>query len=228
MSILTEFASVAGASIVAGVTAWKFKDVLMDRDVRNLIFNVFRSKDIGEAAKTYIQAVDKITGSSFLMHEKFPRILTIYLSSSLVRSIANISKQIIEASPEEKKTKTIVGLMLGEKAENSSRSQLYLGVALAISFAFSIFLDSSMNDVAFIFISLLFLGIQVDQKLIEYRIKHGWYGKNKFETLEIINFILSHANKDDFNDSGGLKKVIPEPELQGAKDTAVVTGEATT
>jgi hypothetical protein len=228
MSILTEFTSVAGASIVVGVIAWKFKDVLMDSDVRDLIVNVFRSKDIGEAAKAYIQAINAILGLSFLMHEKIFRILIIYLSSSLVRSIASISIQIIEASPEEKKAKTIVGFMLGEKAERSSRSQLYLGVALAASFVFSIFLDSSINNVAFILISLFFLGIQVDQKLIEYRIKNGWYGNNEFETREIINFIISHANKDDFNDSGGLKKVIPEPELHGAEDTAIVTGGATT
>ena len=228
MSIFTEFISDAGVSIVFGVIAWKFKDVLIDEDVRNLIVSAFRSKDTGEAKKAYVQSIEKIIGNSFLINEKTFTVLAIYLSSSLVRSIANISKEIIEASPEEKKAKTIVGLMLGEKAERSFRSQLYLGVALVTSFVFSIFLDSSMNNFALIFISLLFLGIQVDQKLIEYRIRNGWYGKNEFETREIINFIISHANKDDFNDSGGLKKVIPEPDLQGAEDTAIVTGGATT
>lgn len=127
--------------------------------------------------------------------------------------------------PQKKKNaKTVVGLMLGEKAERSSKSQLSLLIALCISFAFSYYLDTSINSITILVISILFLGIQIDQKLIEYRVKNGWYGKNEFETREIIKFIISHANKDDFNDSGGLKKLIPEPELNKNEDVKVVSG----
>lgn len=227
MSILTEIATSVGSSIVAAVFIWKLTDIFRDKDVRDLLISVFRAKDISEAAKSYIQAIYKIMDITFTGQDRVLKILTIYLSSSLVRSIASISKQIIEAAPEEKKAKTVVGLMLGEKIEKSSRSQFYLVMALVASLSFSLFMGSGINGIALLVISMIFLGIQVDQKLIEYRIKSGWYGKNEFETREIINFIISHANKDDFNDSGGLKRVIPEPELKESENTSIVTGGTT-
>ncbi|MBM6705450.1 hypothetical protein H6A60_13350, partial [Sutterella massiliensis] len=61
-------------------------------------------------------------------------------------------------------------------------------------------------------IFVVFVGLSaifIDHKLIEYRINKGWYGKNEFESREIIRFVLAHADKNDFNDQGGLKKVIP-------------------
>ena len=66
--------------------------------------------------------------------------------------------------------------------------------------------------------------IHADHKLIEHRIRNGWYGKNEFESREIIEFILSHANKDDFNDSGGLKKIIPTPEFSEEERKEIATG----
>jgi hypothetical protein len=70
------------------------------------------------------------------------------------------------------------------------------------------------------------MAIHVDHKLIEHRIRNGWYGGNEFESLEIIDFILSHSNKDDFNDSGALKRVIPLPNSTEVKSRDTVIGGA--
>lgn len=108
--------------------------------------------------------------------------------------------------------------MLGEKLKNSVRIQLVLLLALAINALLAYVNDVEMSLFAICVVAIGFAAIYVDHKLIEYRVRRGWYGKNEFESREIIRFILAHADKNDFNDQGGLKKVIPSPSLEDLSD----------
>lgn len=103
MLSLPDFLTGIGSAIFAAVVAWKLIDILIDKDLRNLIWNMFRSKRLNEFSKVYLQVIEKILMSSLYGEERILKVFTVYLNSSLVRSIASISKQIIDATPEEKK-----------------------------------------------------------------------------------------------------------------------------
>lgn len=111
-----------------------------------------------------------------------------------------------------RKSNTIVGMMIKERATAANKSHLLLIGTLAI---YLIVASTSLVDfswLAVIFPSVLLLALHADQYLIAYRIRKGWYGRNEYEAREIIEFILTHAEKDDFNDEGGLKKLMDAPE----------------
>lgn len=110
------------------------------------------------------------------------------------------------------KTNTIVGMMLKEKLDGSNKSCLLIIVALVVYSLIAMFNLIPLHFSAFA-ISLGLLGaIYLDQYLIVYRVKKGWYGRNEYEAREIINYIIAHANPEDFNDEGGLKTLMAKSE----------------
>lgn len=221
VSAISEFGTFAGAAIVASIFAAKMYDAFKSKDVRNAIMDVLRSKGALNATKNYIKALDVMMGA-VIPGNIFYKKLIIILNSSLVLSISLMAEQATTASNQTKKSNTIVGIMLGEKLKKSSKAQLLLVTALLANIIFTYFLSLPYNGIVFLLVGIGLLAIHADHKLIEYRIRNGWYGKNEFESREIIEFILSHANKDDFNDSGGLKKIIPTPELSKEEENITI------
>ena len=51
-----------------------------------------------------------------------------------------------------------------------------------------------------------------DHFILAYRIKRGYYGTNQHEAKELLRFLIKHADKTDFSDGDGLKKIFPTPE----------------
>lgn len=135
------------------------------------------------------------------------------VNMSLAHSVLLLLEKNIAANEDQAKTNTIVGLMLIEKMKKSSLILLFLFLSVLIDLAIDKLFGLGSHGYVTIFAAGLWSLILLDHKIIEYRIRRGWYGKNEFEAREIINFALSHANKDDFNDQGGLKKIIPLPEI---------------
>jgi len=225
MSLLTEIATGAGATIIAIIIIAKFTDVFKNKKVYLSVLETIKSKGVLSTTKAYIKATEAILDSVIPGNTIYKQFV-IALNSSLMLSIVNIAESIVESNAEERKSKTIVGLMLGEKLKKSANSQLFLITALLINIILSLLSDVPINTLVIV-VAIGLLAIHIDHKLIEHRLKNGWYGKNEFETREIIEFIVSHANKDDFNDKGGLKKVIPLPELNSTKEHASNLGGAT-
>lgn len=126
---------------------------------------------------------------------------------------------------EKKKTNTIVGLMLEEKANSAYKINLYLFGAIAIQIIGSYFGFLPFSIVTSLVPAVLLIALHLDQIIVSYRIRKGWYGKNRSEAREIISFILSHANKDDFNDDGGLKELIDKPETPSPTQIGYNGGE---
>ncbi|QXO19237.1 hypothetical protein [Vibrio ostreae] len=125
--------------------------------------------------------------------------ISIFLS---VESITDTSKT---------KTNTVVGMMLKERASTANKIKLLLSGSVLVYLVASVISIIEFNWLAITFPTTLFLALQTDQFLITYRIRKGWYGRNEYEAREIIEYILSHADKDDFNNDGGLKKLMDEP-----------------
>lgn len=131
--------------------------------------------------------------------------VTYILASTLlsIESVADTSK---------KKTNTVVSMMLKERASVANKSNILLAGTLIVYLVATAMAIVDFNLLAVLFPSTLFFAFQVDQYLITYRIRKGWYGRNEYEAREIIEYILSHADKNDFNDDGGLKKLMDKPE----------------
>jgi hypothetical protein len=216
MSIIVELSASIGASIVTVVVAWKFRDIVQNNDLINSLRVLISSKGIKDIGDAYIIVLNLLLDDS-MVGNKYLKTFAIYINASLFKSLVVISEKIVSAPKNEKKSNTIVGMMISKKMKNSSKAQSILFLSLLINLASSLIIDSQVNGLLCVLIAFLLLCIQLDHKLIEYRIGKGLYGKNAFEAKEIIEFIIAHADKDDFNDSGGLKKVIPQPNLDDIK-----------
>tara|TARA_A200000159_G_scaffold1453_1_gene1619 strand:- start:3222 stop:3917 length:696 start_codon:yes stop_codon:yes gene_type:complete len=210
LEMIPEVLKGAAGSIVAVVIFWKMGDILRNKNLDQAFKRLIKSKGFRDISFSYLEVLNILLDDS-MARNKVLKIFAIYINVSLFKALANISEQIAKSTDSDKKAKTVVGLMISEKMKKSSRAQLFLFLALIANVAISFVFDNSVSIFVMVFVSILLLCIQIDHKLIEYRVNKGWYGKNEFETLEIIEFIIAHADKNDFNDSGGLKKVIPQP-----------------
>ena len=61
-------------------------------------------------------------------------------------------------------------------------------------------------------LACLTIALCAKQFLLNYRIRRGYYGQNKEEAREIIDFITSEAEKQDFTGGGNIRKIFPELE----------------
>ncbi|MBT0111952.1 hypothetical protein [Vibrio alginolyticus] len=129
-----------------------------------------------------------------------------YEAASMLLSIQSITDS------SKKKTNTVVGMMLKERAIKANKISLLLVATIIVYLIFSTMSVIEFSWLAILFPCTLLLALHADQYLITYRIRKGLYGRNEYEAREIIEYILSHADKDDFNDEGGLKKLMDEPE----------------
>ena len=111
------------------------------------------------------------------------------------------------------RSNTVVGLMLEERFSSSIKNMRLLSLITLTYLACAYLKIIPFNILALIIPLLLISAILLDQYLITYRVRKGWYGRNEYESREIINYAIAHANKDDFNDEGGLKKLMDAPQL---------------
>ncbi|OXS20699.1 hypothetical protein PSH61_01475 [Pseudomonas rhodesiae] len=206
----------AGLSIVAAVISFFIS--MKDSELRDALLSILKARNVSGVAKAYLKILEYILDVEGFSKLRIVRAVTIILNSSLALSIARVSEQAASGKDDARKSRTIVGLMLGEKIKQSTKIQGVLFLVLLVN-AFSAFVnDSEMNSFVILVVFIGLSAVFVDHKLIEYRINNGWYGKNEFESREIIRFVLAHADKDDFNDRGGLKKIVPEPSFKTTSD----------
>ncbi|MCI5142119.1 MAG: hypothetical protein D3909_10455, partial [Candidatus Electrothrix sp. ATG1] len=72
----------------------------------------------------------------------------------------------------------------------------------------------------FLFLSVCLALLHLNQKIIEYRVRKGLYGKNEYEAREMIAYILSYSDKSDFSDGDKLKELFPETVEEESKEAA--------
>jgi hypothetical protein len=121
---------------------------------------------------------------------------------------------------------TVVGLLVSRKAKQTSLAYLALFSAFLIYYLFSLIGILILNPLVLLFIAVLILALFINQKALEYRIRHGLYGTNEYEAREILNFILSNVDKDDFTTGSGLHEITPEPESESIYDVVGDEGMA--
>jgi hypothetical protein len=213
-----------GTSIFAYVAYSKLSNILRNKDFKSAVKYCFnQSNSLPKRAEAFFITIGIVIDKP-LPFSKYNKKTVIYLNSSLISAITKIHSKLNDVLPEEKKSNTIVGMMLGEKLKKASKAQISLIACLLLHFNLVFLSVVTFSSFLFVVISVGILSIHMDQKLVNYRIRKGWYGKNEFEAKEIINFILSHSNKDSFNDSGGLKRTIPLPEIETEKEMLDLQG----
>ena len=208
------------------VTFSMVKNNFINEDFKLAMKHLFDSSNkISKRAVSYVKVIE-IVADDVVPFWKYNKKVFVHLNSSLISAISTLDAEFQEASAEKRKANSVVGVMLLDRLKRSTKIQINLILCLAVNFLLSLLPAIDFSYFLLTLVSLLILAIHADQKLIDYRVKRGWYGKNEFEAREIINFIVSHSNKDDFNGSGGLKKIIPLPEIEAEKNEPSPIGGA--
>ncbi|WP_157969809.1 hypothetical protein [Pseudomonas huaxiensis] len=205
---ITAVVGIVGAVLT---TLTVFYEAFKNEESRKILRAILKSQSAKDFFENYLNLTKAMLNMTFMTPKESKKIARL-INLSLVRSITILMERVV-SSNDEKKANTIVGLMLNEKIEKTFAIQILLTIAIAADFAFNLLAYSNFDGTVLIIASVIWISTLIDHKLIEYRIRNGWYGKNEFEACEIIRFALKHTDKNDFNDEGGLKRIIPLPDI---------------
>lgn len=123
--------------------------------------------------------------------------------------ISNINQDIDNKS-DRKVEFTIVNILVKKEAKKESYSYFILFSTLIFYISSMFILSIEISETVIFILLILILALFIKQKILEYRIKNGYYGTNQYEAREIIDFILE--NSDDFDNFNGYKRIFPEIE----------------
>lgn len=141
--------------------------------------------------------------------------LKFILNAGLINSF--LEKKLKVISREHNYENTIVGLLVERRIKSDTRSYIILFCALFLHFVFSLLPSYSINWLLILFLVSLIGLLHLNQKVLEFRIKKGYYGCNEYEAREILSYILEHSDKKQFNDKDGIKEIFPEAEITETK-----------
>ncbi|WP_190287978.1 hypothetical protein, partial [Marichromatium sp. AB31] len=164
---------------------------------------------------TYFESTIRSTDKNLI---KFSIALNSGLINSLLQNLLSATdRTALDRS-------TIVGMLVGNKIKQDTKSYIYLLIALLIHLSMSVF--SVVNINVYLITGLIFLigALSINQKITEYRIRKGYYGGTPYEAREIIRYIEDHSNKNDFTDGDGKKKLFQNAEESTKKEVIVYGG----
>lgn len=166
--------------------------------------------------KSLSEEIQEIIETFFEESKAFNKII-VSINSSMYKVIYELLKSINENKNNDSENKKeieyiIVNLLVNKKAKKESYSYLVLFTTLILYISIMFILSLTIKKVIIFILLGLILALYVKQKILEYRIKNGYYGTNQSEAREIISFILD--NSDDFNNFNGYDKVFPKIEKQ--------------
>ncbi|MFA6899068.1 MAG: hypothetical protein WC256_02540 [Desulfurivibrionaceae bacterium] len=191
----------------------KAYEIYLDKDLKELkikIKNTFHEEILFDYLNNTIEIKRDKTRKLFFNSGLISSLIQSYLSSTDKKSIDR---------------NTIVGIMLGKKIDKYTKSFTCLFSGLGVHLLLVV-LKMQQLSLPMVGILFLFIGaLSLNQKMLEYRIKRGYYGTNGYEVKEIVQFIQSHSDKSDFIDKNGIKKLLPAPE-EKIETELVVYGEA--
>jgi hypothetical protein len=170
-----------------------------------------------------VEVVRNTLGMTFLVSTKLVELLAkaiILLSGGIFRAANDAMKRVRseERIRETALAATVAGMMVRSKAAANAIGYAALFGSTVLYLATCWLTDKAAHPLPITFFSLLVVAIYVNQTLLEYRIRRGFYGFNPYEAKEVIQFILLHSDTSDFSDSDGLKSVIPEADMDSIYD----------
>lgn len=178
-----------------------------------------QSKILKENSKRYddnlsIDEVENLLLSSYILSSnKFAIKILIRANAGLFKAIfskfidVNISNKM--AKETSSFNLTIADMLFTTKAKHSLVAYALVALAGVLHLAVAALTSKSINNGLLLFLAITFALIHLNQKILEFRIRKGFYGKNEYEAREMVSFLLNHSDKTDFTNGDDLKKLFP-------------------
>lgn len=199
-------------SLICGVIISKFHDY---KSLLKILKQISNNSEMREAILGDV--IEILYSESKKLSLYFP--LSAGITGSVIK-IFFVQAKEGKNNPEKEFNLTIAGMLLGSKSKQSIVSYFLLILSIAVYIIISIISGNEINSYVILFLVICITLIHINQKIIEYRISNGLYGKNEYEAREMINYILSHSDKSDFSDGDKLKKLFPQPVEKESSESA--------
>jgi len=139
-------------------------------------------------------------------------IMTVYLFFSLKKGSIPLLKKYPGLS--------IVGIMKQKRAQQSEIALVFLSTFMGSYVILALIKWTEVNLTLLAVLIIISTMVLANKVIFEYRVSHGFYGKNKYEAAEIIKFILEESSAIDFYDNDKPKKVISDEDLVKIREEA--------
>lgn len=100
--------------------------------------------------------------------------------------------------------KSISDILIDKYLKRNDNVMIVMLIYVTIIYNLNFFTNINLESIVFLLLTILIWFILIDQILLIYRNKKGYYGTNYDEAMELICFIKQSSN-DDFNTSNGIK-----------------------
>lgn len=161
------------------------------------------AKDVVQAYVGTMNHVAQVPKSTFAtlriaFLNTLPAVSVIFTSTLLIDTIAQWREEIRNESESEKSKQlkqrddlTIVGLMIGHKANRDTIAYILLLGTAAVHIILSILGVVQFNLNLLALLSFFFIALFLNQEALRYRIKKGFYGTSEDEARDIIEYMLN-------------------------------------
>jgi hypothetical protein len=124
--------------------------------------------------------------------------------------LKSFNDKSLEAYPE----KSIVGILLNKFNKTTILSQTIMSISIAIILIMEFIFRIKIGYDYMIILLIVLTIIKINENLIIYRIRKNYYGMNRHEIIEIVEFIKENSNKIDFMDKGNPKDLFDDNDAE--------------
>ncbi|OUB77059.1 hypothetical protein BK744_09295 [Bacillus thuringiensis serovar zhaodongensis] len=177
-----------------------------------LLNHIFDYKKLKNSMKTSIREVIAVTiGSVF--NSNFLNLLNLILNYGLYKDyLLKVKNKKIETLNKEF---AVTELVIRHNSKNNTLAYIFGGFSI-LAYIVGIRLNLFQPNYIFQFLTILMILIVfIKQKILQYRLKKGYFGTNEYELRQILRFIADEKNKDYFKGDGKGRKI-----FSSAEDTA--------
>lgn len=159
-----------------------------------------------------------------LVNQVYYIIVKVFFSkkySENLKRLYNSKNALTKSEFDELKRKTVVELYLVNERKNFIKAKIYTLLVLIATTTMHI--QYSIGVLSITVCVVLFLILEMKEKVIAYRVANGFFGSNKYEALQLIKFINEHIDEINGGTNGGRKilndKAKLKDNLAGGRDS---------
>lgn len=172
-----------------------------------------------EAHKTYgIYSVDALAltvaditgmflniGASLSYLARAIVLLNYKINTDIVNAL--LKYKLLKMATPENDTSSIVSLLAYHRSKTYTKTILISVVTIVGAYAVSLLLEHPLPSVFYFAILGICILAYAGKIILVYRINHGYFGNNGDEVLQMLDFIVTHPNKNDFFDGDSSKRI---------------------
>ncbi|HGT5966060.1 TPA: hypothetical protein ACM39P_005375, partial [Escherichia coli] len=100
---------------------------------------------------------------------------------------------------------TVTELFLAKSKIENLRAKFIAVIGIIVLTIASLLYSQSL--LACIIPITFFIILEVKIRVLEFRVTNGFFGNNRLEALQLLQFITDKKNKDDFDNKNGKRKI---------------------